>query len=68
MSAARANYAALTWLCWAVGLDQIALPERVAERPDFAAAVNMALVRHFRASDRLKTGGLWCKIDILTLL
>lgn len=58
MSRARASYAALTWLCWAVGLDEIALPERVDERPDFAAAVSMALVRHFRASDRLKTGGL----------
>jgi hypothetical protein len=58
MSAARASYAALSWLCWAVGLDQIGLPERIEQRPDFAAAVSMALLRHFRASDRLKTGGL----------
>ncbi|HWA72521.1 MAG TPA: hypothetical protein VG937_09310 [Polyangiaceae bacterium] len=58
LSAARANWSALCWLCWACGLDRIAMPERLERRPDFAAAVSMSLVRRFRARDRLTTGGL----------
>jgi antitoxin component YwqK of YwqJK toxin-antitoxin module len=58
MSAVRANYSALCWLCWACGLDRIALPEVLKSRPDFAAAVSMSLIRRFRARDRLTTGGL----------
>ncbi|XXX74384.1 hypothetical protein WMF30_42735 [Sorangium sp. So ce134] len=58
MRRARAEWAALCWLCWSAGLDRVALPERIAHRPDFTAAVNMSLARCFRARDQLKTGGL----------
>ncbi|MGK3959492.1 hypothetical protein WMF38_41405 [Sorangium sp. So ce118] len=58
MRRARAEWAALCWLCWSAGLDRIALPERIAHRPDFTAAVNMSLTRAFRARDQLQTGGL----------
>jgi antitoxin component YwqK of YwqJK toxin-antitoxin module len=60
MSAARANHAALSWLCWAVGLEEIAVPERIQVRSNFAAAVGESFVRYFSANDRLKTGGLSC--------
>ena len=55
---ARADWAALTWLCWAAGLDRVALPEAVSPREHFASAVNRATLRCFWAQDRLKTGGL----------
>lgn len=58
MRRARAEWAALCWLCWSVGLDSVALPERIAHRPDFTAAVNMALTRCYRARDQVQTGGL----------
>jgi hypothetical protein len=58
MRMARAEWAALCWLCWSAGLDQVALPERIAHQPDFTAAVNMSLTRWFRARDQLQTGGL----------
>ncbi|WP_437968629.1 hypothetical protein WMF04_04745 [Sorangium sp. So ce260] len=58
MRRARAEWAALCWLCWSAGLDRVALPERIAHRPDFTAAVNMALTRCFRARDQLQTSGL----------
>ncbi|WP_437961266.1 hypothetical protein WME76_17605 [Sorangium sp. So ce119] len=58
MRRARAEWAALCWLCWSAGLDHVALPERVAPRPDFTAAVNMSLTRCFRARDQLQTSGL----------
>ncbi|WP_437573469.1 toxin-antitoxin system YwqK family antitoxin [Sorangium sp. So ce887] len=58
MRRARAEWAALCWLCWSAGLDRVALPERIAPRPDFTAAVNMSLTRCFRARDQLQTGGL----------
>ncbi|WP_437630339.1 toxin-antitoxin system YwqK family antitoxin [Sorangium sp. So ce854] len=58
MRRARAEWAALCWLCWSAGLDGVALPERVAHRPDFTAAVNMSLTRCYRARDQVQTGGL----------
>ncbi|WP_437678223.1 toxin-antitoxin system YwqK family antitoxin [Sorangium sp. So ce131] len=58
MRRARAEWAALCWLCWSAGLDHVALPERIAHRPGFTAAVNMSLARCFRARDQLQTGGL----------
>ncbi|WP_437333126.1 hypothetical protein [Sorangium sp. So ce394] len=58
MRRVRAEWAALCWLCWSAGLDRVALPERIAHRPDFTAAVNMALSRCFRARDQRQTGGL----------
>jgi len=55
---ARADYLALSWLCWSVGLDRIALPTELAPPMHFAAAANRATLRCFWAHDRLRTGGL----------
>jgi hypothetical protein len=58
LTQARANWAALTWLCWAAGLDGVALPERVEPRVNFMSAVSQAVMRQFQVEDRLKTGGM----------
>jgi hypothetical protein len=58
MIVARANWDALCWLCWASGLDTIALPSEVVTRPKFASAVNDSMHRCFRAHDQLRTAGL----------
>ncbi|MGK4008314.1 hypothetical protein WMF31_37220 [Sorangium sp. So ce1036] len=58
MRQARAEWAALCWLCWSAGLDRVALPEQIAHRPGFTAAVNMALARCVRARDQVQSGGL----------
>jgi hypothetical protein len=58
MIQARAEWDGLCWLCWAAGLDAVALPEQLSARPDFASAVNDAMQRYFRVHDQLRTGGL----------
>jgi len=58
MLTARSDWAALGWLCWSVGLDAIALPERLESRPNLAAAVHQATLRCWRAHDRVRTRGL----------
>jgi antitoxin component YwqK of YwqJK toxin-antitoxin module len=58
MRMARADWAALTWLCWASGLDRLALPEAVASRAEFATAADRAVTRCFRAHDQLRSAGL----------
>jgi antitoxin component YwqK of YwqJK toxin-antitoxin module len=58
MRVARAQWAALTWLCWSCGLDQVVLPERLAPPPEFPVAAGAAIGRFFRAQDVLATGGL----------
>lgn len=58
MQRARADWAALCWLCWAAGLDQIALPERLVKRGEFAVAVDRATSRCFRVHDQLRSAGL----------
>jgi hypothetical protein len=58
LATARADWAALCWLCWISGLDRVARPERLAPRPDFAAAAHQAMVRCWRAHDCMKTKGL----------
>jgi hypothetical protein len=55
---AQADWAALSWLCWSVGLDQVAMPVAIAERPLVAVAMKTIVTRHWRARDRLTTGGL----------
>ena len=55
---AQAEWGALGWLCWSVGLDRVALPETVAEPPLFAVAMKTIVTRCWRAQDRLTTGGL----------
>jgi hypothetical protein len=42
---ARLEWTALCWLCWAVGLDQVALPERLEPRTELYAALVLASER-----------------------
>lgn len=58
MTTARADWAALSWLCWSVGLDRVAWPHEVAAPALFAEAANRATLRCFWAHDRLRTEGL----------
>lgn len=58
LTVAHADWAALSWLCWASGLDTVARPERLIARPEFAAAAHQATVRCWRAHDRLRLSGL----------
>ena len=58
LTAAHADWSALSWLCWAVGLDDVALPEEVPGRPELAVAMKMFVRRTWRIKDRLTTGGL----------
>lgn len=58
MRRARADWTALTWLCWSIGLDRLAWPERVVPSPNFGAAADRATTRCFRAYDQLRSGGL----------
>jgi hypothetical protein len=58
LTVAHGDWAALGWLCWATGLDTVARPERLVPRRDFAAAVHQAMLRCWRAQDRLRTKGL----------
>lgn len=58
LTLARADWAALGWLCWASGLDTVARPERLVARPDFPAAAHQATVRCWRAHDRMRMSGL----------
>jgi hypothetical protein len=58
LSEAQADWGALSWLCWSVGLDQVAMPSAIAERPLVAVAMKTVVTRHWRARDRLSTGGL----------
>lgn len=58
LALAHADYGALAWLCWAVGLTQVALPARIDPPATFEAALRMIIDRHYRASDQVSTGGL----------
>jgi hypothetical protein len=58
LATAHADWAALTWLCWAVGLDRVALPETLAPRDELGLAMQMIVRRTWRIKDRLASGGL----------
>src|SRR5690606_17692911 len=58
LETARADWAALTWLCWSAGLDRVALPDALHPRERFAAAVDRATRRCFRVYDQLRTNGI----------
>jgi hypothetical protein len=58
MRFARREWVGLCWLCWAVGLDRLALPAEIAKRPQFGAAAGMSIERLWRCRDKLITGGL----------
>ncbi|HEY0705261.1 MAG TPA: hypothetical protein VGG33_00595, partial [Polyangia bacterium] len=55
---ARRQWAALTWLAWAVGLNRVGLPTEVVPPASFTAGAATALTRYFRVLDTLQTGGL----------
>jgi hypothetical protein len=78
MTVARADFDALSWLCWSAGLDRIGMPNTVAPRERFGAAVNDVMQRYFRVRDQFSTGGLvsrargvpsftWDGLDVATL-
>jgi hypothetical protein len=78
MTVARADFDAVSWLCWSAGLDELALPTSLVPRPRFGSAVNDAMQRVFRIRDQLSTGGLisrargvpsfvWDGLDVSTL-
>jgi antitoxin component YwqK of YwqJK toxin-antitoxin module len=58
LAVAHADWAALSWLCWSVGLDRVALPQAVAMPADCALAMKHVVHRTWRIKDRLSTGGL----------
>jgi hypothetical protein len=58
LAEAQADWGALSWLCWSVGLDRVAVPEAIAEPALFAVAMKTIVTRCWRAQDRLTTGGL----------
>jgi hypothetical protein len=75
MRLVRADWNALTWLCWSAGLDRVALPNELSPPENFGQAVGMAIERQWRARDRLTSHGLvaqtkgvrvfeWEKMDI----
>lgn len=49
---ARADWSALSWLCWAAGLSEIASPAAVSPPEDFGKAAGMAQQRLWRARDQ----------------
>ncbi len=58
MRGLRRDWAALTWLCWAAGLDEVGLPTVLRQRPDFGDAALAMEQRAWRCHDRLNTRGL----------
>lgn len=54
----RADWAGLTWLCWAVGLDRVALPESISAPPALGQQALSTLQRAWRCRDKLNTSGL----------
>jgi antitoxin component YwqK of YwqJK toxin-antitoxin module len=63
LGAAQADWGALAWLCWSVGLGRVALPETLVEPPLFAVAMKMIVTRAWRAQDRLATGSLLARAN-----
>jgi MORN repeat variant len=55
---ARREWAGVSWLCWSVGLDRVALPTTIAPPPAFGIAAGMAIERLWRCRDRIITRGL----------
>jgi len=58
LATAHADWAALTWLCWAVGLDRVGVPESLAPRDELGRAMQVFVRRTWRIKDRLASGGL----------
>jgi hypothetical protein len=60
---AQADWGALCWLCWSMGLAGVVLPEAVTEPSLFAVAMKTIVTRCWRAQDRLKSGGLLARAN-----
>jgi hypothetical protein len=58
LALARADHAALSWLCWSAGSSELTLPDEVNPPATFGVAANRATLRCFWAHDRVRTGGL----------
>jgi hypothetical protein len=58
LAAAHADWAALSWLCWAVGLDGVGLPDTIARSAELPAAMQFFVRRTWRIKDRLTSGSL----------
>jgi hypothetical protein len=58
MRLARVQWAALTWLTWAVGRARVELPASIEPPAGFSPAAIAAITRYFRVQDTLATGGL----------
>ncbi|MBK7864145.1 MAG: thiol reductase thioredoxin [Archangiaceae bacterium] len=56
MRLARAEWGALTWLCWACGLDRVEVPIKVAAPKDYGLAAGMAQQRLWRSRDLRVSG------------
>lgn len=54
---ARADWMALTWLCWAVGLSAVELPAEIKSPADYGVAVGMSAQRLWRCRDKVQAGG-----------
>ena len=54
---ARNDWNAICWLCWACGLDQVALPDEIAPREGFDQAAGMSAQRLWRCRDKVHMGG-----------
>jgi antitoxin component YwqK of YwqJK toxin-antitoxin module len=63
LTEAQADWGALCWLCWSVGLDRVEIPDALAEPPLFAVAMKTIVTRAWRAQDRVKTGGLLARAN-----
>ena len=63
LAEAQADWGALSWLCWSVGLDQVALPASIEERPLVPVAMKTIVTRCWRARDRLLSGGLLARAN-----
>ncbi|MES1172536.1 MAG: hypothetical protein ABUL77_04815 [Bacteroidota bacterium] len=55
---ARADWSALTWLCWAAGMDAPALPAAIHPPAAFGRAALMTMERTWRCRDKQTTSGL----------
>jgi len=75
LAGAHADVFALAWLCFAVGLDRVALPTAITPPETVLPAMHLIVSRHWRARDRLNTRGLlaltkgvpgfeWAGVDI----
>jgi len=58
LAAAHADWSALSWLCWAVGLGGVGLPDTVERSADLPAAMQLFVRRTWRIKDRLSSGSL----------